>query len=210
MQAIAARDTSNTLDAERLYTVDEFWEISQRPENARKMLELVDGKIVIKWDEENPDMPPPGWEHGFLISNITFPIDQFIRAHKLGRLVGAETGFVVGFTDNGLPIVRGIDVGFIAAARIPQGRIPQEHVPFAPDLAIEVVSPSDSAGDIQRKIIELLQGGTRLIWVVYPTTQTVMIVNADGARFVDINGMLDGGAVLPDFSLAVKAIFTLE
>ena len=79
---------------------------------------------------------------------------------------------------------------------------------LAPDLAVEVVSPSDSANEIQEKVNEYLDVGVRLIWVVYPIQHTVTVYAADRAgRLLNEADTLDGGDVLPGFSLAVADIF---
>jgi Uma2 family endonuclease len=71
------------------------------------------------------------------------------------------------------------------------------YAPFAPDLAVEVVSPNDSAEDIEKKVIEYLRYSTRMVWVFYPTTQTVVVDTPQGTQRLDTDGTLDGGDVLP-------------
>jgi Uma2 family endonuclease len=102
--------------------------------------------------------------------------------------------------------VRAPDVGFVAKERL-TGPIPDKYFPFAPDLAVEVVSPSDTAQDIREKVLDFLKAGTRLVWVVYPESKTVDVYRPDGVQVVEINGTLDGGDVLPGFRLALRAVF---
>lgn len=180
---------------ERTYTADDLLMLSHAPDYADKRLELSDGELIIK--------PFAFARHGV----ITATIGQYIGKHadslRLGYVTAAGTGHVVCRNPD---TIRAPDVGFVAADRLPEG-LPDGYVPFAPDLAVEVMSPHDSADEIQKKVLEYLRYGTRLIWVVYPETRTVTVYTADGARIVDENGTLDGGDVLPGFTLPVSRVF---
>jgi Uma2 family endonuclease len=100
-------------------------------------------------------------------------------------------------------------VGFISTTRQPK----RPHVawnPLAPDLAVEVVSPTDSAKDIGDKIVNYLAAGT-VAWYVYPDDQEVKVYEAgEPVKTLTINDTLDGGKVLPGFTLAVKDIFPAD
>jgi len=102
--------------------------------------------------------------------------------------------------------VRCPDVGFIRRERAPQ-RLSQGYVPFAPDLAVEVVSPGNRAGEMHERVRDFLRFGTALVWEVHPTTQTVIVHTADDAHTIESDGILDGGAVLPGFSLPIAQCF---
>jgi Uma2 family endonuclease len=79
---------------------------------------------------------------------------------------------------------------------------------LAPDLAVEVVSPADSANDVHEKVLQYLDVGVRLVWVVHPIRRTVTVYTGDrNARVLDENDSLDGGEVLPGFTLSVAEIF---
>jgi Uma2 family endonuclease len=79
---------------------------------------------------------------------------------------------------------------------------------FAPDLAVEVVSPNDSDKDIARKVREYLQYGTRMVVVVYPDSRKVAVHSPTGRQTLTEDGTLDGGDVLPGLKLAVRDIFS--
>jgi Uma2 family endonuclease len=97
-------------------------------------------------------------------------------------------------------------VAFISRARQPQ--LPREGFnPIPPDLAVEVISPSDSYSDVSRKVQRYLRHGTALVWVVDPETQTVMVHTPTSAKPFGLEDTLDGGDVLPGFKLAVRDIF---
>lgn len=181
-------------------SAEAFWEIIQRPEYADKRVELIEGVIV----ETTP--PPPRWKHGVIVGVIFGFIWNFVRTHRLGLVTGAETGYVLYRDEEGKDVVRGLDVGFVAAARVPE-ILPQGHVPFAPDLAVEVVSPGNSASEMHAKVRQLLRGGTRLIWVAYPDTQTVVVHTSLGAQTLELDDILDGLDVLPGFKLPIRDIF---
>jgi Uma2 family endonuclease len=186
---------------ERLYTAEDLWELSHLPENNGKRFELSEGVLIT--------MSPAGWEHGDTAGNIFGRIWLFVRQHQLGSVTAAETGYIL-FKNpdpDGKDTVRAPDVGFISAARVPADGLPQQYVPFAPDLAVEVVSPNDDADEIQQKVIEYLKYGTRLVWVFYPKSKTVAVHTPDGSRIIGLDGTLDGGAVLPGFTLAVRDVF---
>ncbi len=81
----------------------------------------------------------------------------------------------------------------------------------APDLAVEVISPSEHAADIDLKTQKYLEYGTKLVWVIYPKTQRIVVYSSgmQSGSTVDINGTLDGGDVLPGFTLPVRDIFAV-
>lgn len=101
------------------------------------------------------------------------------------------------------------DIAFIAAARIPDG-LPIRPFHGAPDLAIEVVSPSNSRREMQAKVDDYLAAGTRAVWVVYPRTHTVVVHEPGvGPRTLESADELSGAAVLPGFSVRVEEVFDL-
>jgi Uma2 family endonuclease len=151
-------------------------------------------------------MVKPGYKHGRITMRIAGPMHVFVETHDLGEVMAAETGYILHRDERGRDTVRGIDIGFIAKARLPQSDL-RGHYPGAPDLAVEVVSPGNEAADMHQKIRELLRGGCRLIWIVYPDTQTVEVHTSAGAHTLEIDAALDGGEVLPGFTLPLRQVF---
>jgi Uma2 family endonuclease len=175
---------------ERLRTADDLWELA----HAGRRCELVRGVIV--------DMAPAGDAHGVVAMWIGHLILAYVDAHDLGEVTAAETGFQL-FADP--DTVRAPDVGFVAKEHLTP--MTGKYYPGAPDLAVEVVSPGDTASDIHDKVRDYLQAGTRLVLVVYPSSQTVAVHTAHGSETLESNAVLTGGEVLPGFEAPVSQVF---
>jgi Uma2 family endonuclease len=180
---------------DKLYTADDLWEMSHQVGD-QKRLELIKGVIV--------EMSPAGDVHGVVAAWLLHLIITFVAAHDLGDVTAAETGFVL-FA--GTPqTVLAPDVGFVSKKRRP--RLTGKYYSVAPDLAVEVVSPTDTAKDVREKVELYLRYGTSLVWVVYPDSRLVDVHRPNHATVsYGIGGELDGGDVLPGFRLLVKEIF---
>lgn len=188
---------------ERLYTADDLWDLSQSVRYAEQRLELIEGELH--------EMSPAGWLPGEIASELGAQIRLYAKQHGLGRVTAAETGFVLHKHPGGKDTVLAPDVGFISAARVPE-KLPQKFVPFAPDLAVEVISPSEKDDKIISKVELYLRYGVRLVWVVYPLRQLVHVyrpgeANQGSYAFLDINSTLDGEDVLPSFQLNLSELF---
>ncbi len=184
---------------EKWISAEEFWEIAHLPENADKHMELIEGVIY--------EMPPAGYEHGNDAGNFFGFIWTYVRANDLGRVTAAETGYVVYTNASGKDTILAPDVGFIAKARATEAPS-RKYALFAPDLAVEMVSPNDKAEEIHTKVNTYLKYGTKLVWVAYPETRTVVVHTASGAQTLGENETLDGGDVLPGFKLLIREIFS--
>jgi Uma2 family endonuclease len=161
-------------------------------------LELVEGAIYA--------MPPAGGEHGEIAANLLGSIWVVVKERQLGHLTAAETGYVLFRNDAGKDTVRAPDVGFVSFERWPE-RLPQKYIPVPPDLAIEVVSPTDMAEDIESKIDGYLRAGIHLFVFIYPATRTVSVYQNGSIARLSGDDLIDFGAVLPGFSLRVSAVF---
>ncbi len=175
---------------ERLYTVEDLWELAHSGED--RFFELIEGEIV--------EMPPPGDRHGVVASELHRLIANHVVNTDLGDVV-FETGFILSANTVCAP-----DVGFLAKARLTP--MTGKYYPVAPDLAVEVVSPSDSPGPLRRKVALYLRNGARAVWVVYPNERFVDVYHADGmVNTYEGDETLDGGDILPGFSVRVSDIF---
>lgn len=157
-----------------------------------RLCELVDGILVEK---------PMGFYESVLAVAIGRFIGNYLKGRRLG-IVGGEAGM--------LKILRGRvripDVSFIRWDRLPQGRDPVPAV--SPDLAVEVLSESNTEQEIQDKLAEYFTGGTRLAWIIDPRTRTARIYRApDQFDLVAEEGLLTGGDVLPGFELQLRELF---
>ena len=175
-------------------TVDEFKTLASLPDNAEKKLEYVGGEII----EEAPN------SYSSLISaNLLFLIKLFLREHGvLAYVTGEAAGYMVA-GECYMP-----DVGVISKTRMPDP--PHETwIPLPPDLAVEVLSPTDRPKDVSVKVVNYLSAGTT-VWIVDPESKAVKICTpGQKVKTVNIDGVLDVGEVLPGFTAAVKDIFDL-
>lgn len=169
-------------------------EVLDLPDDERG--ELVRGELVRE--------SPPSYDHGSVAGNLLFHLRRFVEGRRLGRVVG-EAGFVV---ERGPDTVRGPDVSFVSAERDAVHRGRRGYFEGAPDLAVEVLSPGNTRREMSAKIREYFAAGGRRIWIVDPAGRTVT-VHAPGEvpRVVTTADRLDGGDLLPGFSLPVRKIF---
>jgi Uma2 family endonuclease len=174
-------------------SVDEFEAFIARPENADRLFELIGGEIV-----EVPSNPYASK----IASRISGYIFMYLLLHNIGHLTDGQGGYMVS-GERYAP-----DVGFIARVRQPE-LAKQGYNPIPPDLAVEVDFPStyESQRVLRKKQANYLAAGT-LLWIVYPETKEVEVyAPGQPVQTFDIDGVLTGGDVLPEFRLAVKDIF---
>lgn len=162
-----------------------------------KRTELVKGVLVVR--------EPAGYRHGEVAASLTRVLGTFVFARGLGSVVAAETGFKLGSDPD---TVRAPDVGFIHRDRVPAPP-PAGYPAFAPDLAVEVLSPDDRAGEVLAKVADWLSAGCRVVWVVDPVHRTARVYRADGSESLLAEGdALDGEDVLPGFSCRLVEVLT--
>lgn len=179
---------------QRLLTAEEYLVM---PDDPGRRFELVRGELV--------EVPFASAVHGWIGDLIYRLIFAFADQHGLGVAFSDGVGYI---TARDPDIVRGPDVSFVSRSRLPEGGIPQGHWPFAPDLAVEIMSPSDRPGKVRAKAFEYLAGGSRLVWVVRPDRRSVTVYLADGTILeLGPEDDLDGGAVLPGFRVRVADLF---
>jgi Uma2 family endonuclease len=160
--------------------------------NDYESYEYIKGELV--------SMGAPTLEHGEVSSNLVILLGTYIRQHQLGRIYTAETTFQVG--QGG----RKPDVAFISQDRLPENR--RQASPIPPDLAIEVVSPTDKTYEIQEKVSEYLDAGAQMVWVVDPVLKTVTVYRSPSdIKTLTINDHLTGENVIEGFQCSVAEIF---
>lgn len=175
----------------KLYTVEEFERWMSLPEQAGRRFELLDGEII-----EVPSNPYSSQIAAFIIAALL----AFVRPRKLGHVTGEGGGYIVA----GARLAP--DVAFVSIAR-QESLAKQGYNPVAPDLAVEVVSPTDEPDDIEKKLKKYMAANV-LVWLVYPEWRRVDVYEpGQTVKSVGLDGTLDGGKVLPGFTLAVRDIF---
>jgi len=185
------------MSVKTLLTAEDFL---QMPDVPGKRFELVRGELV--------EIPGTTARHGEIAAVFYEVVRAFVRLHALGRVYFDGIGYIIARDRD---IVRVPDVSFVAQRRIPETGAPDTHWPFAPDLAVEVVSTYDRAVDVYEKVREYLDAGTQLVWVAWPRTRSVTAHAADGS-IVELgpDDELDGGDVLPGFRVRVSDLFEID
>lgn len=164
----------------------------QEPDDVRS--ELVRGVLVRE--------PRPGAYHGRTQVRLGRLLDAYAEKHEAG-LVLTDVGIVL---SRDPPTVRGPDIAFYSSDRTPDP-LPRGFLEVAPDLAVEILSPSNRAGEIQEKVGEYLDAGARMVWVLDPASGTATVYRSrDEIRMLTADDELDGEDVLPGFRASLADI----
>jgi len=177
-----------TIDA-RLMTAEELLEM---PDDGM-LHELVHGELLT--------MTPAKAAHGKIGMAIAFRLAHYVDEHRLGATFTSDTGFVLSRNPD---TVRAPDASFVRAER---NRFEDEFFPGAPDLAVEVISPSDRHGEVEQKVREYLAAGTQMVVVIDPRKQTAAVHTPAGDQRLSIDDTLDGADVVPGWRLSLRDIF---
>jgi len=183
-----------TTTAANLLSAEEFAKLPNPIDGSKQ--ELVRGEVIT--------MPPPSFLHGIVQLNVAALLKAFARQHGLGR-VTVESGVV---TDTGPDTVRGPDVAFWSFERLPADQVPVVYANVAPDLCVEVKSPSNTPARTTKKVGEYFGCGSRMVWVVDPEERTVTVYRKAGdGRVLWEDATLTGEEVLLGFSCPVSELF---
>jgi Uma2 family endonuclease len=178
---------------DRLLTIEEY---ERLPEDDRYRIELVRGRLVRE--------PQPAEEHGWLEVKLSHLLYEFVEAKQLGIVLG-PAGYRL---EDDPPTVRGPDLSFLSHARTGGGYPVRKFRRIAPDLAIEIVSPSNRSRDLLDKVHQFLDAGSRLVWVVNPIRKTVTVYRSRAnVTVLGIEDTLDGDDVLPGFAVPLSRLF---
>ncbi len=157
--------------------------------------ELIEGAVHM--------VTPAAWESGRLGARVARALLNFVEPACLGEVGGADAGFILSRDPD---TVRAPDAAFVRADRLAE-RI-EGFFPGPPDLAVEVVSPSDRVHDVEAKAEAWLEAGTRMVWVVWPNTRTVSVhVPGQPVRTYREGEALCGADVIPGFECDVADVF---
>jgi Uma2 family endonuclease len=175
-------------------TYSEFEQFIAAPENRDRKFELINGEIV--------EVSPTEF-HASIVARITLRIGLFVEQHQSGR-IGVEPRHKMPGDDHNAYIP---DFAFTSSESalpiVKRGAVPQ-----MPDLAVEVKSPDDNNLALREKAAYYIANGSRMVWLVYPDYELVEIYQPDAdVQVLNAKDTIDGGAVLPGFTLAVRDIF---
>jgi Uma2 family endonuclease len=180
---------STTMQA-KLLTAEEFFLLPDPTDGSQQ--ELVRGEIIT--------MPPPGGLHGITCAKVVRKIGAFVDSGCGGHLACNDTGFI---TARGPDSVRGPDISYWSGDRLKE--IPVGYIEIAPDLLVEVLSPSNTSRQIRAKLQEYFAKGVRLVWVIAPEDRTLTIYRTpDEGRLLHESAAMTGEDVLPDFACRVS------
>lgn len=169
-------------------------EYARLRESEAERSELVRGMLVHE--------PRPGAYHGRSQARLAERLNAFVESEGVGMVL-ADVGVVI----PGLPrTVRGPDLLFYRADRVPDP-LPEGFLDTVPDLAVEIVSPSNTASGLLEKVTEYLDAGTALVWVVDPGSRTATVYRSrEEIRIVTEDEGLDGGDVVPGFRVTLREV----
>ncbi len=176
-----------------LMTADELAEF---PDDSFQC-ELDEGELIM--------MAPAGEEHGRIEIDIVGLLYAEVKKRGLGQLYSSDTGFVLREDPD---IVRSPDVAFVRKERLPLPVTSRGFIRGAPDLAVEVRSPSQSPADLNRKTQQYLDNGADTVWVIYPREKKAFVRDSSGtAKPVELDGFLEAPRILPGVRIALRDVF---
>jgi Uma2 family endonuclease len=182
----------STIAQKKLLTAEEFFLLPEPGDGSQQ--ELVRGEIIT--------MPPPGGMHGVTCLKTGRRIGNFVEDHDRGTVVSNDTGFV---TERAPDTVRGPDISYWSKERLHE--VPVGYIDVAPDMLVEVQSPSNTSKQIRAKLKEYFAKGVRLVWVIAPEDRTLTIYRThDEGRVLHETAKATGEEVLPGFTCLVSEL----
>lgn len=176
----------------RLVTADELLR-----DYRHQRCELIEGRVKL--------MSPTGFGHGAHELELGYLLTHYVRQHSLGMVVSGEVGFLIARRPD---TVLAPDVAFVTKDRLDAVGFTEKYFPEAPALAVEVVSPGDTADEVDEKARQWLAAGAKAVWVVYSRGRTVAVYRSlDNIRVLTEEQTLSGEEVVPGFSVKVADLF---
>lgn len=163
------------------------------------LYEVIDGRVT--------ELPPMGTYPVEVATRLSAALDLFARGHGIGRILN-EALYRIDARNQKRP-----DVSFITYEKWPKARRTPKAQPWqmVPDLAIEVVSETDRAGDVLGKVRDYFRAGVRVVWLVYPDLEVIHLFDSfQQIRVLTVGDDLDGGALIPGFRLPLAELFEGE
>jgi Uma2 family endonuclease len=178
---------------EKVWTDAEFMALSRDGHR----YEIVNGELI--------DMGNSGAKHGYVCSVLMILLGGYVHIQKLGAMFDSSTAFKMKSGNKRSP-----DLSFMAKERL-QGldELPDGFLEGAPDLAVEILSPSNTVEEIHNKLVEYFDNGSRLVWVINPKEKYVLVYRSsqEPDRLLKSIDSLDGEEIVPGFSLAIADLF---
>jgi len=166
----------------------------------KRLVELVDGTLVEK---------TVGFLEALIALKLGRVLGDFVAARKLGIVAGADATMRMKGRSVRLP-----DLVFVSINDLPGGKVPQESIPtLPPTLAVEVISKGNTKAEMRRKKEEYFESGTKLVWFIYPKMRTIAVFDGpseEPVRVFSETDTLDGGSVVPGFSISVADVFDVQ
>ena len=182
----------HTSGPDRLITIEEY---ARLPETQERV-ELLRGRLVRE--------PRPTYGHGALQARLAHLLTRHIEQHGLPLICGTDFGCQLSRSPDSLLAP---DVAVARLERASPGD--PGFFPGAPDLVVEIVSPSNTAIELQEKVLEYLDAGTALVWIIYPERRLIVVhPSRTEAHLLSASNVLDGGDVLPGFQVLISDLFT--
>jgi Uma2 family endonuclease len=176
-----------------------------QPITAQELSQLPRGNRYALVKGELRKMPPAGGEHGGIAMHVGASLYQAVTAQHLGRVYAAETGFLLATNPD---TVLAPDAAFVRSDRLTQMTDVVGFIPTAPDLVVEVISPSDTYTEVEEKVALWLLHGTRMVVTVNPRRRSVTVYRPDRpVLFLSEQDELSGDDVVPGWSIRVQDLF---
>ncbi len=176
-------------------TLDQFLALPEREDGSH--YELSNGELIT--------LPPPGFEHGAILARITMLFGRMLPESEY-IVVSGDAGFLLDPNPEAATI-RGADIAVNRRADV-GANLPKGWFPGAPLLAVEVVSPSNTASDLHLKVRQYFEAGAREVWLVYPDTQTLYVYSAE-RRDPQVFGAGDAFQSIVDQTFKVEDLFRI-
>lgn len=177
----------------KIWTDDEFMALNRDGHR----YEIVNGELI--------DMGNSGAKHGYLAIILSAGLFNCVSTQKLGAMFDSSTAFKMRSGNKRSP-----DISFVAKERL-QGLddLPDGFLEGAPDLAVEILSPSNTVEEIHNKLVEYFENGARLVWVIHPKENYVLVYRSAQSpdRLLKSTDSLDGENIVPGFSLPIADLF---
>ncbi len=171
-------------------------QLLEMPEDGNRY-ELISGELRM--------MSPAGGRHGRVAHNVGLVLGIHVRKENLGVVFAAETGFLISRDPD---TVRAPDVAYVSSARLAQLVEDVGYLPLAPDLAGEVISPSDTFSEVEEKALGWLTAGTRMVLLIDPGTRTLHVYrSAENIVVLNEQAEVDASDVVPGWRFAVSELF---